>query len=502
MGKISKTFTLLLVLLFLMSLVQLQPATVKAESKTIIVPDDFSSIATAIGNATDGDTIFIKNGVYQENAIALTKNISIKGESYHSTIINVNSSSHVIVIDVLGHTATFYDPAITINTNNIALSGLTIKSNGGDISVNGNNIQITANNIEAKFGLTGSYLFVDENRFSNVGFSANYSKISQNTITGKVSISGQYTIFSTNNITNEAPSILTNNCLITANNISNAPYAIFPIYGNSNVFSNNVINHLSVGLWVQGSNNTIIKNQITHCGIALQPSANNTYYGNEIANNLWGVDTIGALLNPYGNSSTLYKNNMKDNTYQVNTIFNSKQDYFDNGKEGNYWSNYNGKDSDGDGIGDTHYIIDDNRLDRYPLIDPVNISAIPDSILDWSLAPSIEIINPINTNYPNGNITINYLIDKQPVWIGYSLDGTSNITINGNLTLTDLPSGIHNVTIYANDWYHNTGFSTAEFTVEQQSVDFGNPVIIEVIVVSIAIVCTVVGLLIFYKKRR
>jgi len=35
---------------------------------------------------------------------------------------------------------------------------------------------------------------------------------------------------------------------------------------------------------------------------------------------------------------------------------------------GNYWSDYAGVDADGDGIGDTPYVIDENNTDRYPLI--------------------------------------------------------------------------------------------------------------------------------------
>jgi hypothetical protein len=35
---------------------------------------------------------------------------------------------------------------------------------------------------------------------------------------------------------------------------------------------------------------------------------------------------------------------------------------------GNYWSDYDGGDSDGDGIGDTPYYIDEGNVDHYPLM--------------------------------------------------------------------------------------------------------------------------------------
>jgi hypothetical protein len=39
------------------------------------------------------------------------------------------------------------------------------------------------------------------------------------------------------------------------------------------------------------------------------------------------------------------------------------------------------------------------------------------------------------------------------------LDGQNNVTINGNTTLTWLPNGYHNVTVYATDEFGNTGVS-------------------------------------------
>jgi nitrous oxidase accessory protein len=498
-----KTIASLLILLFLTSLVAFPSVTVKAESKTIIVPNNYPTIASAIGNAMNGDKILVKSGTYNESAINTDKSLSIIGDGYQSTIINLKSSSHEIVIDVLGHTATFCDPAMTINANDFALSGLTLKSNGGDISLNGNGMQVIKNKIETTCGMSGSNLYVAGNIFSKIGFSANFSRISENFITSGLGLSGQYSIFSSNSITNEAPSIETYNCLITGNTIYNASFAIFPLDGRSNIFSHNAIDHLAIGLWVRGSNNTVMLNQITHCGVALQPSPNNTYYSNNIANNLWGVDTVGSLLNPDGNSVTFFNNNMKDNTYQVTTLFASKQEFFDNGKEGNYWSDYRGTDLNGDGVVDTPYVIDSNRLDRYPLIAPFNISKVPDLIPEWALAPNVRLINPSNGTYSSRNITLDFAIDKQVSWIGYSLDGLTNTTITGNITLTDLGSGAHNISVYANDWYQNTCASqTISFSISELE-SFSSSIIFAGSAVAVIIgVVVVTGLLVYFKKHK
>lgn len=59
--------------------------------------------------------------------------------------------------------------------------------------------------------------------------------------------------------------------------------------------------------------------------------------------------------------------------------------------EKNYWSDYNGTDNNGDGIGDiphiSQYILDEIVQDNYPLVAPLDIEVIPE-FPSWIILPS------------------------------------------------------------------------------------------------------------------
>ena len=142
------------------------------------------------------------------------------------------------------------------------------------------------------------------------------------------------------------------NCVITNNTITTtyAPIpqlqvtaGIFVWAGNNNVISANKLADNYNGIYVgyNSSKNTIIQNDILTSkatGAIFWDSTNNTVYQNNFINNSQQVST---------------------NSPNVN-IWNSALN-------GNYWSNYNGSDNNGDGIGDTPYKIDENNIDHYPL---------------------------------------------------------------------------------------------------------------------------------------
>lgn len=81
-------------------------------------------------------------------------------------------------------------------------------------------------------------------------------------------------------------------------------------------------------------------------------------------------------------------------------------------------------------------------------------------------SPIISILSPTNKTYATDSIDLNYTISKPVTWIGYSLDGKENITIQGNITLINLSEGLHELMLYATDAANNTGYSSVRFAID------------------------------------
>jgi len=135
-------------------------------------------------------------------------------------------------------------------------------------------------------------------------------------------------------------------CIITENIVKNAGHAIWLVDSHEITISKNTIVNSSYGVRLFGSNrNTITENIIAQnwAGVWLYDSFDNTIFHNNFINN-----TKEALI---------------DNSYD-----NVWDDGYPSG--GNYWRAYNPPDEDLDKTGDAPYVIDENNVDRYPLIYP------------------------------------------------------------------------------------------------------------------------------------
>jgi parallel beta-helix repeat protein len=87
-----------------------------AETLKVGQGETYSTIQSAIDAAKNGDTILVGEGTYNENPRIKTNGISILGKNKEKTILEGGKSSSGIRID---------------ESNNVVLSGFTIKNSGG-----------------------------------------------------------------------------------------------------------------------------------------------------------------------------------------------------------------------------------------------------------------------------------------------------------------------------------------------------------------------------------
>jgi parallel beta-helix repeat protein len=505
----SALVLLLLVSVVLVSLPQIKM--VKAENSRIYIRAD-GKVAGTDKIKREGDVYTFTGDIGTENwsyGITIQRdNIVVDGAGYilrgHGqtsmidifafgkpiiTGINLDGCSNVTIknLQIWGFNSGFGG-----NCSNSKIVGNTITLNVEGIFFEGSyNNTISDNNIinNGNDGMLLNYCFNSTfcgNRISDSYYGIDFHyKSCNNTVSGNIltetsmigintRFSSKYNIFTGNIITNnhEGISIVTSNNIVTGNNISNNDRGIgISGYSNNTVSGNIITNNNEIGISLSGQaeNNTISENNITNnqMGVKLREASNNTIYHNNLIDNAIQVYDHGV-----------------DSDFATPSV-----NQWDNSIEGNFWSGYNGTDNNRDGIGDTSHTVYENNTDRYPLMYPVVLEIAP---------PSISIISPQNATYTTGNVSLNFTVNEEASWMGYSLDGQNNVTVTENtLNFTELSDGSHSLTVYATDTAGNTGTSeTINFTIETPSTTQ--------ITIAIAIIALIgaVFLVYFLKTKK
>jgi parallel beta-helix repeat protein len=206
---------------------------------------------------------------------------------------------------------------------------------------------------------------------------------------------------------NERISLLFNNSsknIVTGNNLSGNTYG-FKLQSGSNensIFGNNITDSTG-GIEFHGysNSNRIYENNIVdnEDGMMFHNSYSNSIYDNVIAyNRLAGVYLYSAESNKF------FRNDFVDNGEWCQASSKFSSNFWDDGSTGNYWSDYNGTDADGDGIGDEPYLVPVYTLmgwdweydaDNYPLMEPTIIPEFP----SWIILPLLLTVILLVTLY-------------------------------------------------------------------------------------------------------
>lgn len=334
--------TFILILAFGFSL-QLQ---ISSGSKTIMVPTDYATISQALAHAGDGDTIVVQSGVYQEN-LQVNKSISITGQDPKTTILHGAGG-----IDRGGN------PVVALNAPDSKIEGFTIKSQTyKNTNLYATGIIIRADNCTIENNIIqGNYIGI----FCSV---QSHLQITGNTITGNLKdgmrfYGGSYNTISGNNIIDNAVSGLA-------------------LQGYSNTVTNNTFEGNTRGLGLGSSYSVVYGNHFnsnTESGIWLA-STKSIIAVNDFSNNKWGVFITPQWAAPHDN--TFYHNNFIDNTHGVFVNESAPVQFWDNGSEGNYWSdNQNVQEAGHSGIASQPYTVYEGAQDKYPLIAPYDTTKL------------------------------------------------------------------------------------------------------------------------------
>jgi nitrous oxidase accessory protein len=370
----------------------------------------YQKIQQGVNVASDGDKVFVFNGIYEED-VTIKKTLKLIGESRENTIIEAEGTGVTIRDSNGGVTISGF--TITMHPNSSSASnGIYIKESNDNIikdniikeiagprtgasgvllylccnnTIVGNTIENISSiwfvknsvGIDIRYSwsnvVTGNLLKNNDNGIS-LWDEYNLCKdnmVSENVITG--SIYGiDYSASYSSNVTNT----------FYNNDISNNYFGIYLLMwtGNNMIISNNIHNnndgiHLHGSCYNTISANTISKNNI---GIRLnnaeEQGGDTVYvkYNTITENNITDNKLYGVFV-PETDNNIFYYNNFVDNGGIItrNAEDRGSNTWDDGNGMGNYWDDYLGWDLDHDGIGDIPYRIPPSSAgnkDNYPLM--------------------------------------------------------------------------------------------------------------------------------------
>jgi parallel beta-helix repeat protein len=208
---------------------------------------------------------------------------------------------------------------------------------------------------------------------------------------------------------------LSSDCMVSGNNFTCKSYGLSLDSSSGNILSNNNITVCQYGLDCRNSsNNTVVQNNFfyNYLNIVFWYSSGNRFF----RNNFSSKECVACL----------------DDTISIHGL---SVNIWDDGLEGNYWSRYNGTDSNHDGIGNIPYVIDVDNIDHYPLMYPYgSIQNLNTSLIYLTIQQAIDADETLNghvIHIKSGTYEMIYAyIDKSVSLLGEGMESTTVIGIS------------------------------------------------------------------------
>ena len=313
----------------------------------------YSSIQEAINNAIHGSSVLVSSGTYYEHLV-VNKSISLIGENENTAFVDGNFTGNVL----------------NVTASNVTVSGFTFQKSGlSDSScgvyVNGRVTDVNVSRNIVKDNYVGVLVFNSTGCIvaGNAVFS-NYDDGIRLKLCTDIAVSGN--IVSSNRFYGVNLHDSNRNAVL-GNSVSNNTYG-FCANRNSdnNIVSKNSFlssSYSAIGVYWYSDNNIVSGNTVNanHIGIDVEwASAGNSFLDNAVSNNAYGVWLSRSSANLF------LHNSFAENTQKVYSF--DSTNIFDDGFEGNYWSDYSGVDLNQNGIGDMPYILSVGNADDFPLM--------------------------------------------------------------------------------------------------------------------------------------
>jgi len=397
----------------------------------------------------NGHTIVIGAGTYYENVV-VNKTISLFGENREKTVIDGKGAGN----------------SISVIANGVLISELTATNCGDSYPNSGiflNMVEdaiVTCCNVSYNRGHGIFIMWGTNNSLLN-------NVIEYNVQPGiRVDGTAAHALIANNTIENNQPDGIflysAYHVLIEKNTIlNNKQCGITPQGGSTNITirHNFVLNNGWHGIFFVGSTaslieaNILAKNGLSGLGF-VGSSDHNSISGNTVEGNSRGISFYES------SNNSIIHNNFWNNASQVDT-YNSVNSW-DSGypSGGNYWSDYTGIDVNGDGIGDSPYVIDGDNQDNYPFMNRIpyecgTIHIRGDGNVDPPEAPiwregdlytlMVNIISDADgIVIERNNMMLDgagYTLQGPENGTGINLSGTNNVTIK-NTHIKDFVTGI------------------------------------------------------------